>query len=64
MNQTDHGVTSTMELGLVPLMLTAALVTKYHRAEYRGQWGDGKTMSGAGRLVDIDEIRGVRSMAR
>ena len=46
-NQTDHGVTSTMELGLVPLMLDCGISDEISPGMSIEGGGDGKTMSGA-----------------
>jgi len=60
-NQTDHGVTSTMELGLVPLMLDCGISDEISPGmSIEGQWGRWKNDEWRpGRLVDIDEMHGV-----
>ena len=60
-NQTDHGVTSTMELGLVPLMLDCGISDEISPGmSIEGQWGRWKNNEWRpGQLVDIDEMRGV-----
>lgn len=60
-NQTDYGVTSTMELGLVPLMLDCGISDEISPGlSIEGQWGRWKNNEWRpGQLVDIDEMRGV-----